>query len=144
MPHSSPPALPHVPPPSSLGHVAIGKGKTGRSPAKAGTGRTAAGTAESDIRVFCTVFTGHVWSFTAVFIQTLSPPLAHESLSQLHSSWPPVPAALSLLSWLGQPLFSPSSPLYPRCLFCLFWTQTLSLKEPHRAWQNGVPFQALL
>lgn len=84
-------------------------------------------------------------AFNCCLLQSPSPPPAHGSSSQLHSSWPLALAASSLLSWLGQPLLSPSSPLSLCCLPCLFWTQILHHSESHtRAWDTGIPFQALL
>ena len=87
------PLLSPIPPPPALGCVAFGKGKAGRSLVKAGAGRTAAGAAESDVRVFCTVFTGHIQSFTAL----CSKPHLPLRLATLHLSFIPFGPQLLLL-----------------------------------------------
>lgn len=131
-----PPALPHVPPPPTLGCVAFGKGKAGRSPGKAGTSRTAAGAGESDIRGFCSFHQSYS-VFHCCLLQTPYLPLARDPSSQLHSFWPLAPAVSRLLFWLGQPLPFPPSPfsLPAACLTCfgheLYVTQTPTKSLAH-------------
>lgn len=122
----------------------LGKRKPGRSLAKAKTDRTAAGAAGSDIRVFCTVFAGHIQPFTAVCSKAHLPLL----FTALHLSFIAFGPQL-LLPCISSPGWANLSCSIPSSLPLLLAlpilvTNSLSLREPHRAWHTEVPFQALL
>lgn len=122
----------------------LGKRKAGRSPVKARTGRTAAGAAGSDARVFCTVFAGYIQPFIAVCSKAHLPLL----LSALRLSFIPFGPRL-LLPCFSSPGWANLSCSIPSSLSLLLAlpvldTNSLSLREPHKAWHTGVPFQALL
>lgn len=107
-------------------------------------GRTAAGEAGSDARVFCTVFAGHIQPFLAVCSKARLPLL----LTALHLNFIPFGPWLPLpcFSSPGRANLSCSIPSSLSLLLALpiLDMSSLSLREPHRAWHTGVPFQALL
>lgn len=100
---------------------ALERERQGRSPAKASTGRTAAGAAGSDARVFCTVFLCHIQPFTAVCSKAHLPLLLWLSIS---ASLLLAPSSRCLASPLlaGPTSLVPFPPPSPCCLLCLFWT----------------------